>query len=115
MGNKLNIPKTRLIKTVKRNTDPSRTGKVWGRAFKIWKIMAAIIAKEKLAKMPAAETKSSPRLKLVKFKGLTGTGFAQPKRIGEPVKIKRAGSKIVPIRSIWGIGFKVNLPARSAV
>ena len=73
------------------------------------------MASKKLAKIPAAETISSPRLIFEKFKGFTGTGFAQPKSIGEPEKINRAGNNMVPKRSIWGIGFRVNLPARSAV
>ena len=35
------------------------------------------MANPKFAIIPAAETKSSPFLKLEKFKGLTGTGLAQ--------------------------------------
>lgn len=76
---------------------------------------AAATASPKLAKIPAAETNNSPLLILEKFKGFIGTGLAQPKRMGEPVKINKAGSRIVPKRSICGIGFKVSLPARCAV
>ena len=70
-----------------------------------------MIASPKLAKTPAEDTNSSPFRKEEKFKGLTGTGLAQPKRIGDPDIIKSSGKRMVPKRSIWGTGFKVSLPA----
>ena len=47
------------------------------------------MAKLKLVIMPAEETNNSPFLMLVKFRGLTGTGLAQPKMIpgAEPGKM----------------------------
>lgn len=113
MGKRLNTPKTRLIRTVnlkrlvRRKEDCVATDR--------WKAAAAKTAKEKLAKIPAAETRSSPFLKLVKLRGLTGTGLAQPKSMGDPENIKSPGKRIVPMGSMCGIGFKVNLPALSAV
>lgn len=73
-----------------------------------------INAKPKLETMPAAETNSSPCLKLVKFKGLTGTGLAHPKSLA-PVSNETSGNRIVPIRSICGMGLRVKRPAFSAV
>ena len=80
-----------------------------------------MIANPKLANTPAAETNSSPFLKLEKFKGLTGTGLAQakkgpmlpPERSGG--KMKSRGTRIVPIGSICGKGLRVSRPALSAV
>lgn len=77
---------------------------------------AAKIAKPKLAKIPAIETNSSPILKFEKFRGLTGTGLAQPMANWPEVETNISiGSRIEPSGSIWGIGFKVSLPATSAV
>ncbi len=106
IGTRLNTPKNRFILTPKSNTLPIKDGKTFGIAFKIWNSKAKIIANPKLARTPAADTKSSPFLKLVKFKGLTGTGFAQAKSTPGGVPVKRAGikinagSNIVPTRSM---------------
>lgn len=87
----------------------------------IWYKTAKVRANAKFDSTPASETNISPFFKSRKFKGLTGTGLAQPiKKPGRtPVRIGSsksiAGSKIVPMGSMWGIGFNVNLPARCAV
>ena len=84
-------------------------------------MIAAEKARAKLDKTPATEVASSPFLRSVKFKGLTGTGLAQPKiKLGLPPdstagRINKAGTKIVPTGSMWGMGFKVSLPYLSAV
>lgn len=80
-----------------------------------WIIKDPAAASAKLAATPARETTSSPCLILEKFKGLTGTGLAQPKSTLEPERIAIRGKSIVPIGSIWGRGFRVILPALSAV
>lgn len=63
---------------------------------------------------PAKETFTIPHFLSLKFRGFTGTGFAQPKT--GKFKINRVkGKRIVPIGSMWAIGFKVNLPSLFAV
>ena len=73
---------------------------------KTWNKIVAIIAIEKLDKIPAADTKSSPFFISEKFKGLTGTGFAQaiknltgaPEIKGNPISIK--GKRTEPTGSM---------------
>lgn len=113
MGKELKIAKTKLIKAVNFKTESRVNGTSNG--LKIFNKTAAKTAMAKLIKTPAAETQSSPDFISLKLKGLTGTGLAQPKSMGEPENIKRAGKRMVPIGSMWGMGFKVNLPAASAV
>jgi hypothetical protein len=75
------------------------------------------IAIKRLVKGPAKETLTTPHFLSLKFRGFIGTGFAQPKIGPWPkVKINKVkGKKIVPMGSMWAIGFKVNLPALFAV
>lgn len=113
MGKELKIARIKLIKAVNFKTESRINGTSNG--LKIFNKTAAKTAMAKLLKIPAAETQSSPGFISLKLKGLTGTGLAQPKSIGEPEKIKRAGKRMVPIGSMWGMGFRVNLPAASAV
>ncbi len=65
--------------------------------------------------MPAMETRKVPYLRFLNLRGFIGTGFAHPKRMGEDMSIRRAGRIIVPKRSMWGMGFRVSLPAYLAV
>ena len=44
----------------------------------------------------------------------TGTGFAQP-MIGSPLIAATSGSSIVPIGSMWTMGFSDTRPSRRAV
>lgn len=72
---------------------------------------------EKFVKGPAMATFKAPHFWSLKFKGLIGTGFAQPK-IGPLPKVaanKIKGSKIVPKGSMCFKGFKLNLPISRAV
>lgn len=117
MGKELNTAKIILIVKAKIKSPDKGDEKPLVK----WNKIAASIASPKLDKTPAAETNNSPFLISVKFKGLTGTGLAQPiiKDGAKPAKsggiIKIAGTRIVPIGSIWGRGFRVNLPALWAV
>lgn len=121
IGSKLNTPKSKFINTPYLSKLPIRAGNVTGKTSRIRKTSAQKIANPKLAKIPADDTKSSPFLIFLKFKGLTGTGFAQASigPGGVPVSIAgikiKAGRRIVPIGSICGSGFRVNLPALWAV
>ena len=64
---------------------------------------------------PAAATSAMSRRGWCIFRGSIGTGLAQPNR-KLPGNIKQISGKImVPNGSIWAIGFRVNLPAFSAV
>jgi len=56
-----------------------------------------------------------PFLGFLKYSGLMGTGFAPPKITGEPENAKKAGSRIVIIKSICLIGFRVSRPSSKAV
>ncbi len=78
-------------------------------------IRAKIPAMTKFDNGPARATRRRSREGLRKLKGLTGTGFAQPKTKPVPVRIKNAGNRIVPIGSIWLIGFKLTRPSTRAV
>lgn len=64
---------------------------------------------------PARATQIISCLGFLRLWKFTGTGLAQPNIIGDLVMIKSKGRTIVPIRSIWGMGFRVNLPERRAV
>jgi len=55
-----------------------------------------IKAKAKFIETPAMDTKKVPTLRSLNLKGFMGTGFAQPKSIGEPSKRSIAGKIIVP-------------------
>lgn len=64
---------------------------------------------------PAKATFASPYFLSLKLRGLTGTGFAQPKTTGLPVKIRIPGKIIEPNHSRCFMGFKVSRPAFLAV
>src|SRR3989344_9151592 len=86
----------------------------------IWKNLIArpnIIAIKKLVAGPAKETFKVPHFWSLKLKGLTGTGFAQPKMGPWPAVAinNNKGNKIVPKGSICFKGFKVKRPASLAV
>jgi hypothetical protein len=70
--------------------------------------MSMQIAKSMLARGPAAATKDIPEIGFLKWRGSTGTGFAQP--IKEVKRIQR-----VPVRDRWAKGLKVSLPSFLAV
>ena len=74
-----------------------------------------MIARAMLAVGPAIPTQNISFLGLLSFRKFTGTGFAQPNRKGDFVIIRSKGRIIVPMGSIWGIGFRVNLPECLAV
>ena len=63
---------------------------------------------------PAAATSMKSRCGCPSRLMLTGTGFAQP-MIGRLLKIAISGSRIVPIGSMWTIGFSDTRPSRRAV
>ena len=73
------------------------------------------IAKPKFDKGPAKETFISPYFLSLKLYGFTGTGFAQPNKIGLPETNKSIGKIIDPKKSKCFKGFRVNLPAYFAV
>jgi hypothetical protein len=65
---------------------------------------------------PAAAEMAISLLGFLKFIGFIGTGFAYPKTNCPLVKIiSIMGISIVPIGSIWAIGFNVSLPIILAV
>jgi len=64
---------------------------------------------------PAMATINSPHFLFLKLFGLKGTGFAQARKAEAPDNKNIAGTIIVPNKSMCGIGFKVILPASSAV
>jgi len=70
------------------------------------------IAREKLAPGPAKLTHIISRFGFLKFRGFTGTGFAQPNPT--PLRLEMTNIK-VPIGSRWTRGFKVKRPLFRAV
>jgi len=68
-----------------------------------------------LARGPAAPTNIISCFGFFNPEKLTGTGFAQPKRNGDPEIIRKTGKIIVPMGSICARGFRVSLPAYLAV
>lgn len=81
----------------------------------VWTIILAKTAKIILVKGPASATRAISFLPSFKLNGSIGTGFAAPKRIGEPDKRSTRGSKMLIKGSICFLGFKVSLPASLAV
>ncbi len=73
-----------------------------------------IIARTRLEKGPAKETKASSLRGFLKFLLSTGTGLAQPIRANPEKKVTN-GTITVPIRSACFIGFIVILPEFFAV
>jgi len=88
---------------------------VYGKTKKNRAIKPNVTAIIMFAKGPAAATLAEPYFLSLRFKGLIGTGFAQPKTILEPITSKRKGKSTEPIGSKCFRGFKVNLPANFAV
>ena len=60
-------------------------------------------------------TRESSLLKLLKFRGSIGTGFAHAINTLPVARMENNGTMIDPKRSIWGIGFNVSLPMSLAV
>lgn len=77
IGTKLNIPKRKLKKEMKLKGAKRFKGKE-----KNLIKSAKVIPSNKLVNDPAVATANSPHFLLRKFKGLTGTGFADPR--GKP-------------------------------
>jgi len=76
---------------------------------------AATKARNKFVRGPARATNARSFLPSRSIIGLTGTGFAAPKMIGDPDITRSKGTRIVMMGSMWGIGLSVILPARRAV
>ncbi len=70
-------------------------------------------AKIRLVTGPARDTSIISFCGFLKYRGSTGTGFAQPKTKAPDRLVITKTSK--PIGSMWGTGFRVNLPIRRAV
>lgn len=95
IGTKLKIIKTKLIYTIKL-TKPVKVKLAIGKNLKNKPKNKAII---KFPKGPAIATLASPYFLSLKLFGLYGTGLAQPKRKGLPVKTKTSGRKKDPNHS----------------
>tara|TARA_Y100000310_G_scaffold297074_1_gene329835 strand:+ start:621 stop:1244 length:624 start_codon:yes stop_codon:yes gene_type:complete len=117
MGKRLNTASKMFRKTMKLNMNTRDSFKTPRGRNRRANPKARAMAR--LEPGPAKLTKADPYFLSLRFKGFTGTGFAQPRIIPPPViwliKIRNPGSKIEPTRSRCGRGFKVNLPACFAV
>lgn len=77
--------------------------------------MLATIAIRIFVNGPARATRARSFLPSRKLNGSTGTGFAAPKTIGEPEKIRSSGRRTLINGSIWLLGLRVSLPESLAV
>lgn len=80
-----------------------------------FKIKLKIIAIERLLNGPANPISPLSLFGFFKFKGLNGTGFAQPNKIGLLAIKSKNGNKNEPKKSKCFKGFKVSRPAFFAV
>src|SRR5438309_73212 len=74
----------------------------------------APVAIMKLLTGPAADVRMSSSNGLRKLRGSTGVGLAHPRTVN-PVTAATIGSRIVPIGSMWRIGFSDTRPNMRAV
>lgn len=110
IGIKLNIIKTKLMVMI----EVRSKGMLFPVGMK-FKNSEKITAVAKLATGPASAVRSRSFNGFLKLYGLTGTGFAQPNTKPVPEKMRSAGSKTVPTRSMCFMGFRVTRPAYLAV
>ena len=94
----IEIARKRLMSTINVKSGTRFTKK--DEASETRKRTANALAKIMFESGPASATKLAPQRWFFRLYGLNGTGFAQPKRIGAPVKSKNPGIMIEPQRSI---------------
>ena len=115
MGIRLKIAKSKLYWTTMYKNQPTNAGDATCVALSNRKRAAAVIAKSTFVIGPARATRATSFLPSLRLNGSTGTGFAPPKIMGEPERIRARGSKIVINMSMCGRGSSVSLPASRAV
>ena len=114
IGTRLKTPRATFIK-ITMFMKNKNAGEANPKNAKIFKIKLKIIAIEKLLNGPDKPINPLSLLGFFKYKGLNGTGFAQPNKTGLLIKKRVNGKRNEPKKSRCFIGFKVSRPAFLAV